>query len=276
MLRRKGDSMRLRLVILAGAACAAVATCVVAQQTPPPAPPPVQGYLTPETAPDVSRVLPPPPAEGGPRQMQDLEIYRSTRQLQGGERWQLATNDVSYAMPDLLRDFSCAAGLSLSPDNAPKTALLLRRVLRDSGTVSSGAKAVFQRKRPYLLVDGPICVEKTQALADTPDYPSGHSTLGWASGLILSELMPDHATALMTRARSFGESRLVCGVHTLSAIEAGRSTGAAIVAAEHGSAEFRADLDAARVELAALRGKAAAPAPDRCAVETALIAKPPY
>jgi len=257
-------------IALAGAAGLAFA------QTPAPAPPPVPGYLTPQTAPDVSRVLPPPPAEGGERQMQDLAIFRATRALQGSPRWALATEDVSYAVPYLLKAFSCAAGVQMTADNAPKTALLIRRVLRDSSVTSNGAKQVFQRKRPYLYVDGPICVAKTDDLAATPDYPSGHSTLSWATGLVLAELMPDHSTALLTRARGYGESRIVCGVHTLSAVEAGRSTGAATVAAEHGSAEFRADLEAARAELAALRSTAPAPAAQACATETGLIVKPPY
>lgn len=262
-------------------ACAGVASASLAiAQTPAPgvaqAPPPVPGYLTPETTPDVSTILPPPPPEGGPRQKIDLDIYQSLRQLQGTPRWTLATNDVSYAMPDLLRDFSCSAGATLTPENAPKTMMLLRRVLRDSGIVSNGAKAIFQRKRPYLFVDGPTCVEKSEALSKTPDYPSGHATLSWASGLVLAELMPDRSTPLMTRARAYGESRMVCGVHTLSAVEAGRSTGAATVAAEHGLPEFRADLEGARVELAGLRQTAAKPDPAACQAESALTTTSPY
>ncbi len=50
----------------------------------------------------------------------------------------------------------------------------------------------------------------------------------------------------MMRARSIGDSRIVCGVHYLSDVEAGRDNGAVLVAAEHGSAAFRADMDAAR------------------------------
>jgi acid phosphatase (class A) len=269
--------MHLRLVILASAAGAVVATCVLAQQAPSPNPPPqVPGYLTAQTMPDVARILAPPPPEGGPRQKQDLDIFQATRALQGTPRWALATADVSYAIPDLLRDFSCAAGMALTPENAPKTANLIRRVLRDTGATASGAKQVFQRKRPYLYVDGPICVAKSDDLAKSPDYPSGHSTLSWGVGMVLSELMPDHATALMSRARAYGESRLVCGVHTLSAIEAGRFTASAAVAAEHGSPEFRADMDAARAELTTLRSSAAAPSPDACQAEFALTGKPPY
>ncbi|HET9159803.1 MAG TPA: phosphatase PAP2 family protein [Caulobacteraceae bacterium] len=266
--------MRARWASVAGVCAATAATCVLAQQAA--APPPVPGYLTAQTTPDVGRMIAPPPAEGGPRQMQDLEIFRSTRALEGSDRWRLAQHDNSYAIADLMGDFSCAAGLQMTPETAPKTALLLRRVMRDSGVTANGAKQVFQRKRPYLFVDAPICIAKTDALAGSPDYPSGHSTLSWSVGMILSELAPEHATALMSRARAYGESRIVCGVHTLSAVEAGRFTASAVVAAEHGSAEFRTDMDGARAELAALREKAPTPDAAACSAERALTSKPPY
>jgi acid phosphatase (class A) len=48
----------------------------------------------------------------------------------------------------------------------------------------------------------------------------------------------------------------VCGVHYLSDIEGGRTLATALVAAQSGSAEFAADLTAARSEIAALRSRA--------------------
>jgi acid phosphatase (class A) len=266
--------MRWKWALWGGAAVAALACGVLAQQPTPP--PPVAGDLTPKTMPDIAHLIAPPPPEGGPRQMQDLEIFKATRALDGSARWRLAQSDNVYAIPNLMSDFSCAAAMQLTPEGAPKTAQLLRRVLRDSGSTASSAKQVFRRKRPYLYVDGPICIDKTEALAESPDYPSGHSTLSWATGMILSELMPDHATALMSRARAYGESRIVCGVHSLSAVEAGRFTASAVVAAEHGSAEFRADMDQARAEIAGLRGTAPTPDPAACTAELTLTAKPPY
>ena len=49
-----------------------------------------------------------------------------------------------------------------------------------------------------------------------------------------------------------------------------------MVAGLHGSAQFRADMDAARQELATLRKSAKAPDPAACAAEAELIAKSPY
>ena len=68
---------------------------------------------------------------------------------------------------------------------------------------------------------------------------------------------------------------MVCGVHNASAVEEGRTAGAALTAALHGDPAFRADLDAARGEMATLRAWAA-PRPRACDAETALTAKTPW
>jgi acid phosphatase (class A) len=74
--------------------------------------------------------------------------------------------------------------------------------------------------------------------------------------LVLAELAPDSATSLLARARAFGESRIVCGVHNMSAVEAGWMTATAVFAAQNASAAFRADLDPAKTELSTLRTSA--------------------
>ena len=45
--------------------------------------------------------------------------------------------------------------------------------------------------------------------------------MGWAWALILSELAPDRADAILARGLAYGESRAVCGVHYASDVEAG-------------------------------------------------------
>ena len=89
--------------------------------------------------------------------------------------------------------------------------------------------------------------------------------------MVLAEIAPDRATQVLARARAYGESRVVCGVHNASAVDAGRTEASIVIAALHSSAEFRADLDAARTELAAARAKATPPA--NCDAENALVAQ---
>jgi acid phosphatase (class A) len=88
-------------------------------------------------------------------------------------------------------------------------------------------------------------------------------------------LAPDAATSLLARARAFGESRIVCGVHSLSAVEAAWMTATAVFAAQNASVAFRADLDSARTELSTLRKGASVDAAV-CAIELKTLAKDPF
>jgi acid phosphatase (class A) len=71
--------------------------------------------------------------------------------------------------------------------------------------------------------------------------------------MLLGELDPDRAAAIIARGRAFGQSRVVCGLHYQSDVDAARLGATVLVAALHGDPEFEADLDAARGEMAALR-----------------------
>lgn len=231
------------------------------------------GYLAGAAVPDLIRVLPTAPAPDSPRDIADREIFKSTRALQDSPRWKLAQNDDNLSTAGLLADFRCATGLALSAENTPVLAGMLARVAADAGTSTGPAKDYFHRKRPFLVDKGPVCISISPAFEKTFDYPSGHTTLGWAVGLILAQIDPAEASAILTRARAFGESRVVCGVHNASAVEAGRVAGAALVAALNANEGFRADLEKSRAELAALKTKATGP---NCAAESSLISKSPY
>jgi acid phosphatase (class A) len=266
-------------MIIAAVGClAALGGLAVAQQPPASSPtPPVPGYLTDAEVPDASLVLPPAPVKGTDRYAMDRAIFKATRSMEGSPRWALAQNDNNLKTPALEKDFSCALGVRVTPQNAPILTRLLARADRDSKSVNDKAKAIFKRNRPYKIDAGNICVPHTASLDGSYDYPSGHTMLSWTVGMILSELAPDRTSQVMTRARAYGESRVVCGVHNASAIEGGRTAGAVTVAALNGSMAFRKDLEAARTELAGLRaGSANAVDAQVCKTEADLIAKTPY
>jgi acid phosphatase (class A) len=212
-----------------------------------------KGYLDPDATPLTLRVLPPPPAAGSGREADDKAIFAKTRALAGSPRWALATLDADLTPRAGM--FACAIGVRLNAANAPTLDRMLHRMAPDARAVVDPPKDTFNRPRPYVGVAGdpPICVPKTDSLAKSASYPSGHATVAWAWGLILAELAPDRATEILMRARAIGESRIVCGVHYLSDVEEGRTNGSILVAAVHSSPEFRTDMEAARAEVAAAR-----------------------
>jgi acid phosphatase (class A) len=66
--------------------------------------------------------------------------------------------------------------------------------------------------------------------------------------MILARVAPDRADALMKRAEEYEESRLICGMHFPTDVEAGQVVAAAVVDRLDDSREFQADLSKARHE----------------------------
>ena len=268
--------MRVRTVVSATVllACAGAG---FAQQPAPAGPPARGGYLAGQDVAQAAAILPPAPTPGTQRYANDRFVFAETRKLEGTPRWKLAQEDNVYTAPHLLEVFSCGVGAKLTPQNAPVTLRILTNMLTDQNKFSATAKDVFKRQRPYRIDEGNICIPKTDALAASPDYPSGHTTLSWSAGLILAEIAPDRAESMLMRARAYGESRVVCGVHNASAIEGGRTTGAVAVSVMHSSPVFLAEMQAAKAEIAAVRANPAnAVDAAACAVERSLIEKTPY
>ncbi len=237
--------------------------------------PRAHGYFDPASLPDLRSVVPPAPTAGDARDQIDRAVFKGTRQMEGSDRWKLAHDDNDLTTAGLLRVFSCSVGVKLTPENAPHVAKLLTRVSTDSNAVNVAVKERYQRKRPFLVDEGPICIDKIPTLVQAFDYPSGHTTMGWLTGLILAEIAPEHATPILLRARSYGESRLICGVHNASAVESGRILGSALLAVLNGTEAFRHDLDTARKEMKELAKKSAATDPT-CAGEAMLIEQGAY
>ncbi|WP_136162641.1 acid phosphatase [Sphingomonas flavalba] len=229
------------------------------------------GYL-PSGAFDILAVLPPAPVKGEVRYDADRRIFKRTRALLNTPRGALATNDVDYSPPAMLRDFSCAVGVALTPENAPKTTALIARAGVDTANQSRVAKDYYKRLRPYQIDRGRTC-QNPEELKHSFDYPSGHTTRGWTWAAILAQVAPDRATPIMARGRAYGESRIICGVHNASAVEAGRVTSAATLTAVATQPAFQADLAAARAEMDALRADPATPRPAACEEEAKLVAQ---
>jgi acid phosphatase (class A) len=235
------------------------------------------GYLTPEETSNVVRIVPPAPATGDARYQADMSIFHATRSLDGSSRWILAQSDDNLSIAGLLHAFRCALGLTLTPEKAPKLVALLTRANSDAYAAAGAIKTRYQHKRPFQVAEGDVCLspQGKAALELSPDYPSGHTALSWETGLVLAELDPEAAADILARARAFGQSRVVCGVHNASAVEAGWMTATSVFAEQQDSPEFHRDFDAARAELAELRALAK-PKPAACQAEAETLSKNPY
>ena len=75
--------------------------------------------------------------------------------------------------------------------------------------------------------------------------------MGYAAAAVLANLMPGNAQVILARASDYAESRLYCGVHYRSDIDASQVLANVMVVKLMAKPEFKAELDAARAELTA-------------------------
>ena len=264
---------------------AALAAVLAGCQTAPPAPPTspevvgefrpgsgyLNGYLDRKLLPNSLALLPPPAAEGSPAAAADLDAHRQTRPLRGSPRWAVATSDDNLKFPKAAEVFSCALDMPITADATPHLNMLLRRTLLDAGLSTYAAKDHYKRTRPFVALKEGTCAPGSEAaLVKDGSYPSGHAALGWAWGLVLAGIAPDRADAVLQRAYAFGQSRVVCGVHWQSDVDAGRVMGAATVARLQSDATFQAQAALARQEIALARSQGKT-APASCAQERAAL-----
>ena len=227
-----------------------------------------EGYLASGTWVDSLALLPPPPAAGSAAQTADDVAFQASRKLRDTPRWFLAEKDAVLTFPQAAESFQCALGVDINAKATPHLSMLLHRTLTDAGFATFKAKDSYKRQRPFMAANDAICTPHEEAsLRKNGSFPSGHAAVGWAWGLLLSEIAPERANALVQRAREYGQSRVVCGVHWQSDVNAGQLVASAVVAQLHANRDFEDQLALARKEVAAARVAGAAPTAD-CAAET--------
>lgn len=129
----------------------------------------------------------------------------------------------------------------------PLTAALSERLRQIEEASTTPAKAAFQRQRPYKLdrTLQPVC--KTKSKDDS--YPSGHTTSGYLTALVLIEMVPEQRDAILARAADYANNRLICGVHFPSDVEAGKLLAYSLHAVMANHAQYNKEMRAARTEL---------------------------
>ena len=273
MLRNMGITALRNILIVAS--CIAITAGCASTSKPALVPDRLPGYLTSATAPNSEALLSPPPAAGSTAFALDQDINRNSFPLRDSPRWALAAADADLTFPNAAGAFSCALNAPITEQDTPHLYMLLRRVLSDTSLATSKAKNKYMRTRPFVENKERTCSPNDeQFLKKNGSYPSGHSTAGWAWALILTEISPEQADAILARGRAFGQSRVICNVHWQSDVIEGRFMGAATVARLHADPVFRAELDLAGSELAAVRAKGLKPARD-CKAEADALAQYP-
>lgn len=204
------------------------------------------GYLNRYAEQHMQLTIAPPPS-GSIEQKRDEFVFRKTRSYENDGRWKQAIIDSKANTEEIVNGFSCAAGHQLSAKNMPHFFKLLAKTNEDAGRLVGKSKKEYRISRPYIRYGGVVC-----NAAIGYDYPSGHSMKGWIVARLLAEFYPNRQAEIFIHARSFAESRVICGVHSLSAVEVVEDYSANIFDRLKKLPAFQNDLSAAKSEMLTL------------------------
>jgi len=209
-------------------------------------------FLTPAQI-DPSKLLAPPPKDGSDFQQKEMAEVKHLVKTRTPERYRQATWDAEH---EDVTPFSAVIGPGFDLQKLPATARLLTGVLNDQSIAASTAKDYFKRKFP-VTVETPAsyrewtCDKDDRKPETRPlrSYPSGHATLAYSVGVVLSSLVPEKSQEILARATDYAYSREICGDHYHSDIDASRALGTAVGVMLLESATAKPQIEAAREEL---------------------------
>ncbi len=230
--------------------CTAVATALVscaAIFAQAPAAPHVQsantGYYTQSAPPDLSGIIPPPPAQNSDTTKAELALLHQIEQSRTPVQVAAAQDDDRHEDIFYLRT---VMGKGFTPDKLPLLTALSNRMESEGSAASHALKGEFKRPRPYQFDSTlhPVC----ETVAQPNSYPSGHSIVGYLDAFILIRMVPEKSREILERADDYAHNRMVCGVHYPSDLAAGRDVAYILFGYLMAQPRFQNDLAAARAE----------------------------
>lgn len=197
---------------------------------------------------DPGRLLPPPFKDGSDEQKAELADVQKAYKNRTPERLGQAEWDDKHESAEL---FFATLGPQFDLKKLPVTARLIAVVESEQSAAAGIAKSYFPRNRPWAIDPSLVACDYKPNANPRTSYPSGHATLAYSDGLVLASLMPEKGPAILARARDYAYSRVVCGAHYASDLEAGHVLATEVVMLMMKDAKFGASFDAAKAELKA-------------------------
>ena len=210
----------------------------------------VRLYIEREEQPDAAIFLPAPPDTSSVAYIDDFVQWQWGKTMRQTERGERASRESASSTSEMARIFSEALGLKISRSETPAIYNLISRSYHTAEQASKNPKEKYMRIRPVIQYNEiPTgSSDRLESLRTSGSYPSGHTTRGMATALVLAEMAPEYADTILRRGYEYGESRIIVSAHYQSDVNAGYMCGAACVAAMHSVPDFMEDMEAARKE----------------------------
>lgn len=206
-------------------------------------------YFSAPEMPNALHYLPAPPKTNEMRYAYDTAQYRWGKSLRSTPRGEKARRDAEYSVARMAEIFSPVLGIAISEAHTPQLWKLLTDATQTTGFACDSAKITYMRPRPYMVFHEPTLVPADEEpLSHNGSYPSGHTTLGWTTALILCEICPEAQDAILKEGFEYGQSRVIAGFHWQSDVDAARVVASAAFARLHTSKAYRKQLRKAQKE----------------------------
>ncbi len=200
-------------------------------------------------------LLPPPPQPTDILFLYDKAQYEMGKMQRDTPRGEQAIRDASLGGNGISEAFSESFGTHVTKEKTPQLYKLLTNMIEDAGDLATrDAKEHYMRVRPFSFFGEPTCTpDHEKGLSTNGSYPSGHTSIGWATALVLCEINPDRQNEILQRGFEIGQSRVICGYHYQSDVDAARLVASAVVARLHADEGFMKQLKKAKAEFAKLK-----------------------
>ena len=203
-------------------------------------------YIERENQPDAGIFLPAPPDTCDVEYIDDFVQWQWGKRVRPTERGERASMESQSGTTEMARIYSEALGFRISRSETPAIYNLMSRSYHTAEQTSKNPKEKYMRIRPVIRFNEIPTgqADRLESLRTSGSYPSGHTTRGMATALVLAEMAPEYQDTILRRGFEYGESRVIVSAHYQSDVTAGYMCASAIVAAMHSPPDFMADMEA--------------------------------
>ena len=207
-------------------------------------------YIDAEQLPHLLYIMPAPPAFNSPEFAYDEVRYNwGKEQRQDSARLATAIADAEWNnLEVVLSRWQEAFGMPITEAATPHIYALLVNSITTVDPMRVEPKAFYHRQRPFERYGDPMPSHEEPFLRGEGSYPSGHSLRGWLIGLVLAQVAPERAEAIMARSWEYCNSRVIVGAHWQSDVDNSRTAASVGFCALQASDHFRAQLLKAQQE----------------------------
>lgn len=195
---------------------------------------------------DFANLIPPPPTEASPVGKLDDQFILAQQKNMTPEK-----------MADIQRDFAQdvfvvgqpVLGMNFSKEKLPITDAFFAKVVKEAGVGVGPLKQKYKKIRPFQYDKNIHTPENIASKSMGPTYPSGHSTTGAISAILLSMMVPEKRDALYERGWEYGINRVISGAAYPSDWDAAHMIAELAIFQMMKNPDFQSDFQAVKAEV---------------------------